>query len=370
MGNGRPHRAFTLVELLVVIAIIGVLVGLLLPAVQAAREAARRMSCSNNLKQFGLALHNYHETYQVFPYRQGGTGIGPNSETNGNNGGANIVLLPFLEQQALWEQFSSPQTFGGVSYQPFGPIPSDRNYLLYHHQAPTFLCPSATRVEIPGWNASTNYGYSAGDSSHAASQHTSPTGDISSHGNSNHARRNVRGLFGFETERRFADIIDGTSNTVAMGEMATGNDNLSLFGGVARAQPTTVVDNPISCLNVLDPDDAQRLLPSTNAVAWRGRYAYHGRMPYTGINTILPPNSPACISRDTNSNRRGQFPVSSMHPAGVQLLLADGSVRFVSQDIDTGNLAAPDVRTPGGRSPYGVWGAIGSIRGREPVSEY
>lgn len=368
----RRSRAFgfTLVELLVVIAIIGVMVGLLLPAVQAAREAARRMSCSNNLKQFGLALHNYHDTFLRFPPRQGGTGW-QNATTNGMNGGANMRILPFLEQTALYEQFSGPLTHNGVTFQPWGPIPSTDAavYPPYGVQVPTFICPSSLPSSVPGWNCYTNYGYSAGDSSHAAPQHTSPDNvNINTHANSLNARNNVRGLFGFYTDRRFSDIIDGTSNTIAMGEIATSGESHSLRGAVVRRQPVAVVNSPITCRNVLDPNNRNRILASLDSTGWRGRYAYHGRMPYTGVDTILPPNSPTCLSEDDNSNRRGQYPVSSYHPGGVQVVFADGAVRFITESIDTGNLAAQDIRTRGGVSPYGVWGALGSIAGGELVN--
>ncbi len=126
----RQRTGFTLVELLVVIAIIGILVGLLLPAVQAAREAARRMQCTNSLKQFGLALHNYASTYKRFPAGSGGTQAG---NPNGNNSRINAMvgLLPFIEESALYNMIQSPQTFGTVTYQPGGPAPWDANYDLW-----------------------------------------------------------------------------------------------------------------------------------------------------------------------------------------------------------------------------------------------
>lgn len=275
------RHAFTLVELLVVIAIIGVLVGLLLPAVQSAREAARRMSCSNNMKQFGLALHNYHGAFQKFPSRQGGTGW-QNAISNGMNGGANMRILAYLEQTALYEQFSNPLTHNGVTFQPWGPIPSTPadTYPPYGVQVPTFACPSSLPSSIPGWNCYTNYGYSAGDSAHAAPQHTSPNNvNIDTHPNSLNARNNVRGLFGFYTDRKFRDITDGTSNTIAMGEIATSGSNNSVLGGVARRQPTAVVSSPVTCLNVVDPLAPNLFRADINSVGWRGRYAYHGRMP-------------------------------------------------------------------------------------------
>ena len=139
-SRARQHRAFTLVELLVVIAIIGILVGLLLPAVQAAREAARRMSCSNNFKQIGLAMHNYHAAYKQLPIQ--GTGpygdVGRSPNFTGNEGtevrrstkrqGSGFIgLLPFMEQQAIWETMSAERTYFRpgdnlqIDYYPFGP---------------------------------------------------------------------------------------------------------------------------------------------------------------------------------------------------------------------------------------------------------
>src|SRR5687767_14888137 len=129
MNRKLPARtsAFTLVELLVVIAIIGVLVALLLPAVQAARDAARRTQCANHLKQLVIALHNYHDTIGVFPYRQGGTGLSSSSATltNTQQGSGLTMLLPFMEQGSLYSQIASPQRFGGVNYEPFGDSVAD-----------------------------------------------------------------------------------------------------------------------------------------------------------------------------------------------------------------------------------------------------
>lgn len=141
MNSTHKRDAFTLVELLVVIAIIGVLVGLLLPAVQAAREAARRMSCSNNFKQLGLAIHNYHSAYRQLPIFSGGTYNGPGNAFTPATGDNNfdlsalVGLMPFMEQQAIWEQISNPflpPTGGTIPFQAMGPSP---NMNLSHHVA-------------------------------------------------------------------------------------------------------------------------------------------------------------------------------------------------------------------------------------------
>ena len=117
------HNGFTLVELLVVIAIIGVLVALLLPAVQAAREAARRTTCANNLRQIGLALASYHDTWGVFPFGKGGTQGGTPLSCNMSALSGWAPLLPNLGQWPLFEQISQEQSFGGVVFPPFGPEP-------------------------------------------------------------------------------------------------------------------------------------------------------------------------------------------------------------------------------------------------------
>src|SRR5438552_8131033 len=111
----RRRLGFTLIELLVVIAIIAVLIALLLPAVQQAREAARRSQCKNNLKQLGLALHNYHETYGVFPFECGGTGWTGSGTGNWGRLSGTVVLLPFLDQTPLWNQISTALPGGAVS---------------------------------------------------------------------------------------------------------------------------------------------------------------------------------------------------------------------------------------------------------------
>ncbi len=162
-------RGFTLVELLVVIAIIGILVGLLLPAVQAAREAARRMSCSNNFKQIGIGLHNYHAAYDQFP-SPGGTGAADRTRPPGmdmimNNYRLNVLvpLLPFIEQQPLWEKISNPTVGTTNTFMSMGPIPWYNNgeYPHWRVQVNTYRCPSDPGVS--GGIAYTNYATCAGD---------------------------------------------------------------------------------------------------------------------------------------------------------------------------------------------------------------
>jgi len=340
----RRPWGFTLVELLVVIAIIGILIALLLPAVQAAREAARRAQCSNHFKQLGLALHNYYDTYNAFPALIGGPAeSGMNGATTPRFSGF-IGMLPFLEQMPMYETISkSPTYVWNTAFQP------------WKTQISTLLCPSDIDTKdvvhddnVTGWGQN-NYAFCTGDSYQYlhwdSSTYTYPK------------KTPVRGIFGPHSYTRIAEITDGTSNTVAMGEIArppAGN----AFGRNSSANPT----NPINCR----AGYANGRYTNESALVKRNRSLgtrwCDGRSGYPGCNTILPPNNPVCHNETTV----GILTMGSRHPGGVNVGMADGSVRFVSETIDTGNLSSSAVTS--GVSPYGVWGAMGSKDGGEPAS--
>ncbi|GAA5510341.1 DUF1559 domain-containing protein [Novipirellula caenicola] len=357
----RRYQGFTLVELLVVIAIIGVLVGLLLPAVQAAREAARRMQCSNNMKQLGLALQNYHSAYEQFP--PGSADFYGYSYGLRRNVGASIFLLPFIEMGALYEAFEQEAkvaTPGSGFWQS--------QTLLDAGPQAAFLCPSAQNADGTEYNGLSKslYVFCIGDAMWHNAKSDSEEGMAI-------ARINSRSMFVPMTNgnrndlRRFRDLLDGTSNTLAMSEVAgTPRDQAFVKGDVASFNGmydgTTAMAGP--CMTApLDPNN--RFQYQTGADCWRGLLFGDGRVINTRFTTTLPPNSYSCAYAGNNDSW-GSFSPSSEHQGGVQTLLFDGSVRFVTDSIDTGNLNARQVTS--GESPYGVWGAMGTKSGRETAS--
>lgn len=414
MASSPRRSAFTLVELLVVIAIIGILIGLLLPAVQAAREAARRMSCSNNFKQIGLAIHNYHSTYKQLPTHGTGTdspgssnpGIGDNGATVNwwrNYSHANawrlsmlVGLTPFIEQQSVWDEISNPSTFdarnpntpftGGTVWPPMGPVPTQARYRPWTVEIPTYRCPSDPGVGLPALGR-TNYAASLGDSYYWSIQGPSrldqTTGIRSPNsGWAQHSRAANRGMFVVHNESKFRDVLDGLSNTIAMGEIATdlGDRDSRTIGEWERTQAINLIrQSPSWCLDqgYKDPERPRYWAQSTpvwGATNGRGfRWADH-RMEHTGMHTILPPNAELCAQR--NPGGRTVCPPSSRHQGGAHILMGDGAVVFMTDSVEAGDRRAGMVwrngtggQAPGSKSPYGLWGSLGTARSNETVEE-
>ncbi|HPZ83057.1 MAG TPA: DUF1559 domain-containing protein, partial [Thermogutta sp.] len=337
------RRGFTLVELLVVIAIIGILIALLLPAVQAAREAARRSQCTNNLKQLGLALHNYHDIHKVFVALKAGTqGTDPWDDGNNTQLCGLIPLLPFLEQRALWDQIVAGGTLNnGTRVNPFGPAAWRTDYPPFRQQTPALLCPSdpAYGKQNPASEqAFNNYMFSVGD-----------------HINRNAYDRPNRGPFAHQYWCSFSDIVDGSSNTIGMVERSIYTRSGALKGdGVANL--SGIDQNPTLCLATKGANGMYASGYTIHSEKAVGRRWADGRPYWNGVTTVLPPNGPTCLGT-ANSWEWGIFSPSSYHPGGVNGLLMDGSVRFFSETIDTGILSSPQPGNRGGPSPYGVWGA-------------
>ncbi len=339
--NG-PHRpkGFTLVELLVVIAIIGVLIALLLPAVQQAREAARRMQCTNNLKQLGLALHNHHDTFGYMPPLRD-IGGGHSGRRNGF-----ILLLPFVEQNNVYDQIQAD----------LGPNPWDNKSYWNDLGFGGFTCPSSVPPASyrHQQQVAKNYMMCLGD------RLRNRDGDM----------QTTRGMFQrgkvsnnqIQNKLNFASITDGLSNTMAFSERisyaSSGNPQQGAFAQVT-------LDGSSS------PSDCTAALTGT----WSGQIEESrwndGRSPYSGFFAAAPPNSVSCTGDGNSGNvHDGSWALpgaSSLHPGGVLTCLGDGSVKFVAETVDTGNQGAAFSFTSG-QSPYGVWGAMGSRNGGEAVS--
>ena len=388
-------------ELLVVIAIIGILVGLLLPAVQAAREAARRMSCSNNFKQIGLAIHNYHSAFKLLPTHGGGTNtVNPNDDpvnTNhrfvsidaSNNSRLSMLvgILPFIEQQAVWEQVVNPLAVDtdndgtvDITFPAMGPTPDRANYAPWATDIPGFRCPSDPGQGLPA-QGRTNYGACLGDSVWRSSlwSHVDARGDETETALENRGAH--RGFFKpFNNRGRFRDVLDGLANTIAMGE------NITYLGDRDKRASTSdapgnndgalvnIRDNPKTCedANLFDPT-RPRFLSGGAEREDRSRGYRWADMPavFSGCFTILPPNSEICGR--SNFNDVGVLTsVGSHHQGGAHILMGDGAVIFVTDSIEAGNSRAGNIyhnNTPGARSPYGLWGALGTAASKEVIEE-
>lgn len=321
----RRRAGFTLVELLVVIAIIGILVALLLPAVQAAREAARRTQCTNNMKQIGLAFHNYHDVHKVFPcfVYQNGQG----SFWRGYS--AFSQILPFIEQQPLHDRM---KTDSESFYHHWDTNPLD---VVRSSEIPTFLCPSDESFPTAGGGWSNgpgcNYGVSFGS-----------TFDWNDYENQNgmfRARNDGNPDANIETS--LADTRDGTSNTLLGSEHLTGDNNDGRL--MAGNSSETRIGSGFGG-NIQYPDqgplntwgaqcEGQTNHNSENANQWIAPQPTQ-----TALNTVAPPNweYPNCQFSGSGfaADRDGAYPPRSRHPSGVNCVLGDASVRFISDSID------------------------------------
>lgn len=398
MSNRKANSAFTLVELLVVIAIIGVMVGLLLPAVQAAREAARRMSCGNNFKQIGLAIHNYHSAYQQLTMQSGGTSNAVNATTpnpinapghNRNQLSWLVGLTPFFEAQSLWEQISNPFRSGTLTYQAMGPDPY--KHVASHGTSPyspwlteisTLRCPSDPGFGLPS-HGRTNYAACVGDSvlNTDRGKHLE-TGVLDNATRIDQTNASCRGVFYPAVVMTFGDILDGLSNTIIAGEIATdlGDDDVRTRAAVKPMAATLWgAGGNRSCFPFRDVQRPMFWAP-TGVTFMGGSPEYMrgfqwalGRPLYTSMTTITPPNSELCWN-STQQRTFGIAPPSSRHQGGCHVLMSDGAVKFITDSVDTGNLDRPHVRTgagftePGSESPYGLWGSLGTRANGEVIS--
>ena len=337
-------RGFTLIELLVVIAIIAILIALLLPAVQQAREAARRTQCKNNLKQIGLALHNYHDIYGAFPparVRTYGSGI-QSWNTSNVSWGARILAqidgAP-LFNQINWDQVKGNSTASGHNANPDGAMrqrlaafrcPSDAE----NGAGKSFDLPDGSGV-VRGAAANGNYGhtnYVANLGNYARLQPQNNNGRIS----------RFDGMMSEVSKVRIRDVTDGTSNTLLCSEVRIGFPHRR--SNPSESGPNTSLGRIFTC-----PQNGNR---EGNSFRQTGNSWFYGERPNSVVfTTHVGPNSRLY---DCGSNTdRAMFAARSSHVGGVQCTLADGSVRFASENID-----------------LGVWKFLGSRHDGESLGEW
>jgi prepilin-type N-terminal cleavage/methylation domain-containing protein/prepilin-type processing-associated H-X9-DG protein len=334
------RRGFTLIELLVVIAIIAVLISLLLPAVQSAREAARRIQCSNNVKQLGLALHNYEQIWSGLP-PSALVVLNPAGTLWTSDFGGFARILPHVEQGSIYAALNLNSNYGDPG-----------NLTATEQTISTFLCPGEARSDREnngtfGIVGPTNYGFCLGDWFVWAGPSGGPV---------------TRSAFGPNLSRRWAAFTDGTSTTLLIAEVKNWQVNIRDCGTLSQINDPSKIPSPY--------DDPKTVAPEYQGTGCSLHLEGHCEWPevavhHIGMTTAWPPNKqtpggPGYSIPDVDLNSRREriggptfaaVTSRSYHPGGVNILLGDGSVRFIKSTIDGW-----------------VWRGLGTVAGGEVLS--
>ena len=360
---------------------------LMLTSLARQRAAARSIQCSNNLKQIGLAIHNYHSAYRRLPYTCQGTDGDDDATSNRGRMGFLVGLTPFIEQQQLWEQIANPyQSPSGKTFPAMGPAPwyDAKEYLPWGKGPAVYRCPDRPTASVADQpkvvftlesspdnaiGTQTNYVACFGDGTHMIGRRLADQNkDPELYRNQlQHSRCSQRGFFVPGQGMRFRDILDGLSNTIMVSETQSSVKGKKGLSGIAT-NINGLSNNPSLCTNVLQAPDMK----------WwsrgRGSRWNDGAMWITGFQTVLPPNSPSCASEKGIED--SVVAASSYHDGGVHVLMGDGSVTFITNSIDVGDSTSPGVHlegvgttAPGSESPFGLWGALGTRASKEAIEQ-
>lgn len=335
------RHGFTLIELLVVIAIIAVLIALLLPAVQQAREAARRSQCRNNLKQMGLAIHNYHDNNKLFPFGKGPSYTGAPVYARWSQ---HAMLLPYLDQAPLYKSIrftlppDTPGMGGVIAFMPAFTSPGGVNTTSSTATVPMFLCPSDGPTNGPGQN---NYVGNQGGWLCDRSDAPGAATDVS-------PSEVQTGIFYFLSRVKSSDVRDGLSQTAFFSERRRGNGSPDPRSDLYVIPAQTSLNATYStCMS----------LNTTTATPLTSKWGYSwvmGENCCTQYNHVAVPNTVSCAGTGfvgTMTNMAMQVSPSSYHAGGVHVMMGDGAVHFANDKID-----------------LNVWRAVGSRSNKESVA--
>jgi len=337
----RKRFGFTLIELLVVIAIIAILIALLLPAVQQAREAARRTQCRNNLKQLGLALHNYHDNFKTFPYREGGDRDGVIHGNYFEVASGLTHLLPYIDQAPLFNQIMQ-QAAATPGLRPWDNNP------IFRVDLPAFLCPSD--VLSSNNTGRNNYRFCQGP----WGRRHRVADDALQWGGENQ----IRGMFGVSSKVNISDVLDGASNTIAMSERCQGLGDrreevvggVGYFAGMNDGYVDGLAAQTVANWNQLEQDCRSTVVNGVYTMPKTGelpgdRWSDGGNF-YVGFSTLMPPNSPSCM-QEYWDRAHMVMSATSRHTGIVHVLMADGAVKPASNNIDKNLFRALGTRAGG-----------------------